>query len=297
MLVTDFDTTDVTGRNAAGTVRGNRSLLKTLLAREGELRTFWFVYTESDNPEHFSPRHRHNFDQIRIGLGGVSSYGKHVLRERMIGYFPEGAYYGPHTVRELPTQLAALQMDGPSRSGYLSQRLIEPAARELKERGEFRKGIYYPHEGKAMEAFQATWAHAAGKPVVFPKPRFDEPVFMHLDAFAWVRTPEAGVETKRIAVFGDGDQGLRIGMIRLERGASHRFGDDRQSIIAFVLNGDARAGDQPLSRYSAVLLEPGETLALEGGSAQTELIELVLPEYAYENSVNARLGEFASVGR
>ncbi|HEX4195783.1 MAG TPA: hypothetical protein VHY80_21920 [Stellaceae bacterium] len=44
---------------------------------------------------YFTPRHRHNFDQIRYTLTGVQSTGHGDLAPGEIGYFPEGAYYGP----------------------------------------------------------------------------------------------------------------------------------------------------------------------------------------------------------
>jgi hypothetical protein len=278
VIITDFEGTAFAGRNPVGAIRTNSEGLKSLLARDGHLRTLWFVYTETTDGEHYSPRHRHNFDQVRIGLAGVSHYGKHVLRERMIAYFPEGTFYGPHTIRTVPSKLAALQFDGPSRSGYLPYARIEAATRALKERGEFRKGVYHPNEGKAMEAFQAAWEEATGTRAVYPKARFDEPIFMHLDAFPWSPSAQRGVATKSIASFGE--CGLRLGLTKLDGGAVRAFGDPVQSTIAFVLDGEAALSDRSLSRYSAVLLEPGEALELGARSAALEVIEIMLPELA-----------------
>jgi hypothetical protein len=43
-----------------------------------------------------SPRHRHNFEQIRYQLEGVLDYGRDgKLVAGMVGYFPEAVYYGP----------------------------------------------------------------------------------------------------------------------------------------------------------------------------------------------------------
>src|SRR5258707_897953 len=53
-------------------------------------------YSLSIVPEgYFTPRHRHNFDQIRYTLTGIQSTGFGDLGPGEIGYFPEGAYYGP----------------------------------------------------------------------------------------------------------------------------------------------------------------------------------------------------------
>ena len=44
---------------------------------------------------YFTPRHRHNFDQIRHTLSGIQSTGLGDLAAGECGYFPEGSYYGP----------------------------------------------------------------------------------------------------------------------------------------------------------------------------------------------------------
>ena len=45
-----------------------------------------------------SPRHRHNFEQIRYQLEGVLDYGRDGrLTAGMVGYFPEAVYYGPQS--------------------------------------------------------------------------------------------------------------------------------------------------------------------------------------------------------
>jgi len=63
----------------------------------------------------FSPRHRHNFCQFRVQLEGLCEYG---LSGKMdpgtIGYFPEGAYYGPQGPDAGDTYTASLQLRGPS---------------------------------------------------------------------------------------------------------------------------------------------------------------------------------------
>ena len=46
----------------------------------------------------FSPRHRHNFDQFRFQIEGDAGFDRNgTMRPDSIGYFPEGAYYGPQT--------------------------------------------------------------------------------------------------------------------------------------------------------------------------------------------------------
>jgi hypothetical protein len=291
MQITSFDDTPFAGENPVGSIRGNEDRLKSLLSREGTGRAFEFTFVESAGGEHFSPRHRHNFDQIRIALGGVSRYGRKVLRPRMIGYFPEGTYYGPHTVVEFPSVLAALQFDGASAGGYINYPAIKAATAVLKQRGEFRRGIYYPTQGKAMEAYSAAWSQAVGKPITFPKPRFDDPVFLSVDAFAWQPASEPGIERKDLATFGE--RGLRISVVRVAPGAVHRIGAATQSIVALLLDGEVHAASQKLDRYSAILTEPVDDLRVTGGSVASEIIEIALPHLPASSAAAADARELA----
>lgn len=266
--------------NPVASLRGNAERTKPLLSREGHRRAFEFTFVESLSGEHFSPRHRHNFDQIRILLAGHSRYGRLALKARMIGYFPEGTFYGPHTVVEYPSVIAALQFDGASGSGYINFPAIRAATEELKLRGEFRRGVYYPMHGKATEAYTAAWSHAVGRPVTFPAPRYSEPIFMHPDAFAWIPSPEPGVAMKDVGMFGEA--GLRISMARVAEGARHRIADSAQSVVAFVLGGAIEENEEPLSTYSALLIEPGDDALIVGRGGEAELIEIALPALAPE---------------
>src|SRR5260221_6909349 len=75
------------------------------------------VWTEGD---FFSPRHMHNFDQVRVQIKGKFSFDKDgTMQPGCIGYFPEGTPYGPQTSAEDTVQLA-MQIGGPSPSGDLS---------------------------------------------------------------------------------------------------------------------------------------------------------------------------------
>ena len=69
-----------------------------------------------------SPRHRHNFEQIRYQLEGVLDYGRDgKLTAGMVGYFPEAVYYGPQSQDpNIPCKTIVLQFGGASGSGYLS---------------------------------------------------------------------------------------------------------------------------------------------------------------------------------
>ena len=118
-----------------------------------------------------SPRHRHNFEQIRYQLEGVLDYGRDgKLVAGMVGYFPEAVYYGPQTQDpNIPCKTIVLQFGGASGSGYLSQAEVQAGMQALKREGEFKDGVFRRRadvEGKRnVDGYQAIWEHANGRPM------------------------------------------------------------------------------------------------------------------------------------
>ena len=56
---------------------------------------FMYILGRQDG-DFLMPRHRHNFDQIRLPLRGDMNIGKGlVLKQGEFGYFAEGLAYGP----------------------------------------------------------------------------------------------------------------------------------------------------------------------------------------------------------
>src|SRR5262249_1639931 len=123
-----------------------------------------------------SPRHRHNFEQIRYQLEGVLDYGRDgKLVAGMVGYFPEAVYYGPQSQDPgINCKTIVLQFGGASGSGYLSQAEVQAGMQELRGEGEFKDGVFRRRadvEGKRnMDGYQAIWEHVNERPMVYPKP-------------------------------------------------------------------------------------------------------------------------------
>mgnify|MGYP003693836791 CR=1 FL=1 len=139
-----------------------------------------------------SPRHRHNFEQIRYQLEGVLDYGRDgKLTAGMVGYFPEAVYYGPQSQDpNIPCKTIVLQFGGASGSGYLSQAEVQAGMQALKREGEFKDGVFRRRadvEGKRnVDGYQAIWEHANGRPMAYPKPRYPQPIFMDPTTYDWV---------------------------------------------------------------------------------------------------------------
>src|SRR4051812_9641085 len=52
-------------------------------------------FNTHDHASYHSPRHRHNFEQIRYVIAGSATYGPLQAEPGDCIYFPEGVYYGP----------------------------------------------------------------------------------------------------------------------------------------------------------------------------------------------------------
>ena len=67
----------------------------------------------------YSPRHRHNFEQIRVQLDGEAYFDRDgTMTPGTVGYFPEGVFYGPQSQKPgMISTTAVLQFGGASGCG------------------------------------------------------------------------------------------------------------------------------------------------------------------------------------
>ena len=227
--------------------------------------------------DYSGPRHRHNFDQYRFMLSGESDYGQDgPLKAGMLGYYPEGVYYGPQ-VNKTPITCAVLQFGGASGSGYLQPREVKAGMEELKAFGEFKDGVFHRHDGqpgkKSRDAYQAIWEHVHGRAMVYPKGRYDAPIMMDAGNFAWARVRgAAGVSEKLFGVFTERRTQARL--VRLDAGAHYEVAGRG---VYLVLSGAGAAGGAPLEKFTTVFLDTGERGTLSA-SETTELLHYGLPD-------------------
>jgi hypothetical protein len=224
-----------------------------------------------------SPRHRHNFDQFRFQLEGDLNFARDgKMTPGMVGYFPEGASYGPQT-SEATAMTVVLQFGGASGSGYLSRQESKQATNELKQLGTFDDGVYRRNEGvpgkRNLDGFQAIWEHVNKRPLQFPKPRYPQAIMMDSSHYDWVASAaNPGLHEKLLGVFTERRAQAR--MLKLDPGASLRA-EGRS--ISFVYRGAGRVGDEPLRPFTAVYLDHAES-ALIMASEETELLHLGMPD-------------------
>jgi hypothetical protein len=224
----------------------------------------------------FSPRHRHNFDQFRFQIEGDADFDRNgTMLPDSIGYFPEGAYYGPQSSTG-SNVVAVVQFGGPSGSGYLSQRQVDAAFEEMKQFGVFDKGVFRRNEGvpgkKNTDSFQATWEYANKRPMIYPKPQYADPILMNPAQFRWMPLPGAsGVEVKTFGTFTD----CQIGCARYRVATGSSFTATGRGLF-LVLSGKGSVEGNPARRYTAVALGDGEQATFQAEET-TEIQLLGLP--------------------
>jgi hypothetical protein len=217
----------------------------------------------------FSPRHKHNFEQVRLQLEGTTSYDKDgIMKPGVLGYFPEGTAYGPTTIKSEESLIVILQAGGPSRSGYASAAERETANGELRKTGEFRNGVYFPNPGsgrKNQDAFEACWEFINKRKLEYPEPRFQRPMFMNTRSFDWRSLGGArGVSEKQ---FGTFELGFSMRYLRIELGASTSVNG---RIICYVLAGTGAADGTAFAKGDVIYADASETATIEA----TTTIEL-----------------------
>jgi hypothetical protein len=219
---------------------------------------------------YFTPRHHHNFDQIRYTIEGLQSTGHGDLAPGECGYFPEGAFYGPQK-QEGDCLTLVLQFEGPSGERLLSNEEMNATYPRLMAEGAvFENGVYKGHTADGRpdnkDAYEAIWEAHEGHALTFPPPRYRAPVMMIADAYAWVPDrSRPGVDAKHLGTFNE----LRTGVefLRLNSGAAIEGGRQVDMELRYLLEGSVRYGGQEWPAGAYFCLPPDA--AVERFSTET----------------------------
>lgn len=230
-----------------------------------------------------TPRHRHDFDQVRFAMKGDLDYapGK-VLPEGWVAYFPEGVYYGPQ-VKKTGISLALFQFGGASGHGYSSNKQKKAAYDAMLAEGKFENGVftYVDQEGKThnQDAAEARRERIIGKKVEY-KPRYDEIVIMNPANYDWLPHPKAAqVECKWLGCFTERE--IRIGFIRLAADARVDFGLHGAPEMVLVSRGAVRLDNlnRAYGANSALSFEKNEGPIPVTAAEPSELFVVQLPKF------------------
>ncbi len=186
-----------------------------------------------------TPRHRHNFEQIRILLEGEFGFDAGLSQAAgSVGYFCEGTYYTQDARGKSRTLL--LQVAGPSRQSYMSEPQLNAGIEALRTRGEFHDGVYTHQDDSGKkhnsDGYEAIWTHIFGKPVRYPKPHYDSPVLLRPERFDYLPRKDApGVSARHLGTFNERRLGLE--MLRLDAGAAVDIGDSDRTTLVYGVSG------------------------------------------------------------
>lgn len=221
---------------------GDIRFKRLFLGAEGAADNYEFSLVATRGAYH-TPRHRHNFEQIRYCLEGAINFGPGKdVKAGQIGYFPEGTPYGP---QDIVDQLAVVvQFGGASGQGFMSYRQLENGFEEMKKRGAFEKGVFKRGPGedgrKNQDGYEAIWEMVNARKLEYPKPRYEEPVLMDPEAFEFRADPaRPGVARKTLGVFSERE--LRVEMLRLDEGASINLAPAAGFALGYLRAGAASA--------------------------------------------------------
>jgi hypothetical protein len=266
-------------------------------ARGGVFRFYDLLHGREGAPDNFylsigvlsgdfvSPRHRHNFDQVRFQLEGAYDFAADgQMRPGSIAYFPEGTRYGPQKTIDPSTQTLVLQMGGASGNGYMSEKEFQRGLAELQTKGTFKDGIFTrekPGGGKInQDAYEAVWEHVNKRELVYPKERYAHAVFMSPEGFDWVPTGQ-GTSTKLLGIFSE--RGTKLAFHRIEAGARLRL---EERSLWFVWTGSGDSAGKPWRKWSTLQTEAGERPEIKADET-AEIVQMRLP--AFEDSLAARV--------
>ena len=262
--------------------RGGGLATKLLLAGEESTPDNFRLTLGRDRGGHENPRHRHNFDQIRMSLQGTLSIADGVdLAAGQVGYFPEGTPYGPQQAATSERITLVLQFGGASLSGFISTRQMQQGYDHLAQHGEFKGGVFYrrvDNGPKNQDAFEAIWEHVSGRKLLYPAPRYDTPIMMTPANFEWVPDNDnLGVDRKLLGSFTE--RGTRIEMLRLAVDGSVSLGEPRSRVLVFAISGPERTIGDGWAKHSAWQIEAGETTRIKA-TVPSELLTITLPMLA-----------------
>jgi len=224
-----------------------------------------------------SPRHRHNFDQVRFQLEGSFDFAAEGRMDPgSIAYFPEGTRYGPQKSLSETSKTLVLQFGGASGNGYLSEARFQKGLAELKTQGTFENGVFTrekPGGGKInQDAYEAVWEHVNRRSLVYPKERYQRPVFATPAHFDWVPSGP-GTARRLVGVFSE--RGTQLAFHRVEAGSRLALEDHS---IGFVCSGSGEVAGKPWRKWSTLYLERGERAELRAAE-RAEVLQIGLPRF------------------
>jgi hypothetical protein len=272
------------GVRGIGAVAGSTGSICLLQGQEDTLNCYRLVYGDITGSRASSPRHHHTFDQIRYIMSGYAQYGDLRIPENTVIYLPETAHYGPNVVHaDEPGLGLEIQFGGASGNGYPSMAQWRKGKEELPTRdGEMIDGVWVTIDENGnrhnQDGFEALWETIWHDKAHYAPPRYNDQVYMTPENFNWIEDPRfEGVARKNLGVFTERE--LRIGFIRVDKGASFLFGEAPAPEIVVVTKGAISWNGETHPRLTAFATTADEEPHTLTGAEDAELYYLKLPTF------------------
>ena len=251
------------------------------LVREGSVSpgvgyTVDLVRYEGGHGTFSAPRHKHNFDQIRYVVSGSPDFGHYqVASQGQSAFFPAGAAYGPETIEE--AEMLLIQW-GPQ---WITRADHDETYAAMQKAGEFKDGYYITFDADGNEhrtdSRNAIWETFNKCSLVYPVPRYPQPVIMEPEGFAW-RPAAPGVSAKIMGRFTEDD--VYIGNYDWsETGGVLTLGPERTQLL-WIAGGQLTVNGVAYDPGTVIFSEFEETTELAGtAGAQAVVFGLALPSF------------------
>jgi mannose-6-phosphate isomerase-like protein (cupin superfamily) len=230
-----------------------------------------YHYMASETDFH-TPRHHHNFDQIRYCISGEMDFGRgNRTKAGDIAYFPAGAFYGPQRIHEASILLIQWSQ------GWVTRAAHDQAMQEMREIGEFKDGYftYTDDRGRSRrkDSINAIWEHALKRPFRIPIPRYTGPITMNPDAYTWPNERD-GLQYKQLGRFTEHD--LSIYQVRWVKGGAVQTLDVGRTQCLFTLSGQISMSGRSYESHTMLWSDFDESVAVEAAEG-TEAIYIGFP--------------------
>jgi len=234
-----------------------------------------------EDADYYAPRHRHNFDQFRWPLAGALNYAPRLdIQPGQLGYFPEGAYYGPQEIQP-GCEFLIVQFAGANGDGYMGVDETNRGVEALKERGEFNRGVYRytDADGRAhnKDGYEAVWEQVNGRPIKYASPRYTTPIIIDPAGFSW--RPDAGnaqASWKPLGTFSE--RRIQCGLLHLT-GGTVDLTTASQVLLGFAVDGAATIDGSDYGPHAALELTAGETATI-GTDGELTLLYMTMPDFS-----------------
>jgi hypothetical protein len=250
------------------------------LVREGEVSpgvgyTVDLVRYEGGHGTFSAPRHKHNFDQIRYTISGQPDFGHHqVASPGQSAFFPAGAAYGPETIEE--SEMLLVQWG----EHWMTRAQHDATHGEMQTVGEFREGYYITTDASGNEhrtdGRNAVWETFTGLKLIYPTPRYPQPVMMEPAGFSWRQRPGTGVSQKVLGRFTEDD--VYVSNNRWDEDGGVLTLSSERTQLLWIIDGNLAIDGASYQPETAIISEYGETSVLSGAlDTQAVVFGLALP--------------------